>query len=129
MQQAEWTHSSPQRLIHYPTRKSLRRLAARLRSPLGLFMLVWLVSNVGPNAVFALYPLVMQHVFGIAPGPASLALAVVTGLALGGWAADAAGYNAAPVLGVASVALSLALVVPLRAAGPGAPSPPAPAKA
>lgn len=42
------------------------------------------------------------------------ALAGLLGAALGGWAADAAGYPAALVLAAAGLAVALALSVPLR---------------
>jgi predicted MFS family arabinose efflux permease len=59
---------------------SLLAFGAALRSPFALLMVVWFGSNLGLGAVFALYPLLMEHVFRIAPGPSSLLLAVTTGL-------------------------------------------------
>jgi predicted MFS family arabinose efflux permease len=78
----EWAHLSPLRLIHAPRRATLAHLARAVRSPFGLFLLVWVVCNLGTNAVFTLYPLVVQRVYGITPGPASFALAAATGLGL-----------------------------------------------
>jgi predicted MFS family arabinose efflux permease len=78
--QHEWSHSSPQRLIHYPTRQTLRRLAATARSPFGVLLVVWTVSNLGTQGVYALYPLLMQNLFDLPPGPSSTALGFISGL-------------------------------------------------
>jgi predicted MFS family arabinose efflux permease len=78
----EWAHLSPLRLVHPPRRTTLARLLKAVRSPFGLFLLIWLVSNVGINAIFTLYPLVLQGIYGVPPGPASFALAAATGVGL-----------------------------------------------
>ena len=76
---AEWMHSALR--FHWPSRESLKRLRSILGSPFALLLTVWMLCSVGPNAVYALYPVLMQEVFDIAPGPASVVQAV--GLALG----------------------------------------------
>jgi predicted MFS family arabinose efflux permease len=78
----EWAHLSPLRLVHPPRPTTLARLGRALRSPFGLFLVVWVVCNLGTNAVFTLYPLVVENVYGITPGPASFALAAATGVGL-----------------------------------------------
>jgi predicted MFS family arabinose efflux permease len=78
----EWAHLSPLRLVHAPSRATLARLGSAVRSPFGLFLLVWVVCNLGTNAVFTLYPLVVENIYGITPGPASFALAAATGIGL-----------------------------------------------
>jgi DHA1 family tetracycline resistance protein-like MFS transporter len=78
----EWALGSPQRVFHHLTPKTLRRLAPALRSPFGLFLTVWLLALAGSAAVFSLYPLLMQQVFGIAPRLSSSAFAVAAGLGL-----------------------------------------------
>jgi MFS transporter, DHA1 family, tetracycline resistance protein len=78
----EWVHLSPLRLVHAPRRATLAHLGTAMRSPFGLFLVVWVVCNLGTNAVFTLYPLVVQNVYGITPGPASFALAAATGIGL-----------------------------------------------
>ena len=76
----EWAHAVLD--IHHPTPGSFRRLSSRLLSPFALFLAIWLVANVGPNAVYGLYPLLMEDVFGIVPGAASLIQALGFGLGL-----------------------------------------------
>jgi predicted MFS family arabinose efflux permease len=78
----EWVHLSPLRLIHPVRRSTITRLLAAGRSPFGLFLLIWLVSNVGINAIFTLYPLVVAGIYGVEAGPASFALAAATGIGL-----------------------------------------------
>lgn len=78
----EWAHLSPLRLVHPPRRTTLARLTRAVRSSFGLFLLICLVSNLGINAVFTLYPLVVQGIYGVPPGPASFALAAATGVGL-----------------------------------------------
>jgi DHA1 family tetracycline resistance protein-like MFS transporter len=78
----EWALGSPQRVFHHLTLKTLRRLGPALRSPFGLFLTVWLLALAGSAAVFSLYPLLMQQVFGIAPRLSSSAFAVAAGLGL-----------------------------------------------
>jgi predicted MFS family arabinose efflux permease len=70
------------RLVHHPRRETFARLGEAVRSPFGLFLAVWVVANLGVNAVYALYPLLIQNVYGIEPGPSSFALAAATGLGL-----------------------------------------------
>jgi predicted MFS family arabinose efflux permease len=52
------------------------------RSPFGLFLVIWLAAFGGSAAVFSLYPILMQHVFGIAPWLSSAAFALAAGLGL-----------------------------------------------
>jgi MFS family permease len=53
-----------------------------VRSPFGLFLLGWLLAFTGSNAVFSLYPVLMQNLFGVAPGISSSAFALAAGLGL-----------------------------------------------
>jgi MFS transporter, DHA1 family, tetracycline resistance protein len=77
-----WAQLSPLRLVHAPPDWRPARLWRAVNSPFGLFLLIWLVANVGPNATYTLYPLLVQQVFDVAPGPSSFALAAATGLGL-----------------------------------------------
>ena len=79
---SEWIVGSPQRLYHHLNLKTLRQLRAILRSPFGLFIVVWLVSFGGSSAFFSFYPLLMQQVYGISPGLSSTGFAVAAGLGL-----------------------------------------------
>jgi predicted MFS family arabinose efflux permease len=81
-----WVRSAPHRLFHYlyVSPRAMLHLAARLRSQFVLLLAIWLLCNIGPAAVYALYPVLMQQVFGIPPGPSSFALAAsaAVGIAL-----------------------------------------------
>jgi predicted MFS family arabinose efflux permease len=78
----EWLHLTPLRLIHPVRRTTLARLLTAPRSPFGLFLLIWVISNLGINAIFTLYPLVVEGIYGVQAGPASFALAAATGVGL-----------------------------------------------
>jgi DHA1 family tetracycline resistance protein-like MFS transporter len=78
----EWFLSSPQRLFHHLTARTLKVLGMALRSPFGLFLLAWLLAFGGSAAVFALYPVLMQQLFGVAPGISSSVFALAAGLGL-----------------------------------------------
>jgi predicted MFS family arabinose efflux permease len=78
----EWAYLSPLRLVHAPRLATLAHLGRAARSPFGLFLLVWVMCNLGTNAVFTLYPLVVQNLYGVEPGSASFALAAATGVGL-----------------------------------------------
>jgi DHA1 family tetracycline resistance protein-like MFS transporter len=78
----EWSLSSPQRLFHYLTARTLKLTSRALRSPFGLFLLAWLLAFGGSAAVFSLYPVLMQQLFGVAPGVSSSIFALAAGLGL-----------------------------------------------
>jgi DHA1 family tetracycline resistance protein-like MFS transporter len=78
----EWAFSSPQRLFHHLDLKALKKLGPSLRSPFGVFLIVWLLAIGGSAAFFSQYPVLMQVVFGIPSHISSLAFAVVAGLGL-----------------------------------------------
>ena len=79
---AELTIHSPQRFYHHLSLNSFRRLDSALGSRFGVFLAVWLIALAGSAAVFSQYPLLMQQVFGIAPGVSSLGFAMMAGLGL-----------------------------------------------
>jgi MFS family permease len=78
----EWSLSSPQRLFHYLTARTLKVLSVAMRSPFGLFLLAWLLAFAGSAAVFSLYPVLMQQLFAMAPGVSSSVFALAAGLGL-----------------------------------------------
>jgi DHA1 family tetracycline resistance protein-like MFS transporter len=78
----EWAMISPQRLFHHMDLSALKKLGPALRSPFGVFLLIWLFIVAGPAALFSQYPVVMQTVFGVAPGISSPAFAVAAALGL-----------------------------------------------
>jgi DHA1 family tetracycline resistance protein-like MFS transporter len=78
----EWAVSSPQRLFHHLTRDTLRQLGPVMHSSFAVFLAVWLLTFGGAATVFALYPVLMQQVYGVAPGLSSAGFAVAAGLGL-----------------------------------------------
>ncbi len=78
----DWSISSPQRLYHHLTRQSLAQLKQAVQSRFGLFLAAWVLSFGGTAAVFSLYPVLMERVFGISPGYSSIVFAISAGLGL-----------------------------------------------
>jgi DHA1 family tetracycline resistance protein-like MFS transporter len=76
---SEWIGGPPQRFYHHLTLKAIRQLGPVLRSPFGLFIIVWLVSFAGSAAFFSFYPVLMNQLYGIAPGLSSTGFAVAAG--------------------------------------------------
>ena len=74
--------SSPQRLFHAPQWPGMQKLGRTLRSPFGVFLVIWLLAFAGPAAVFSQYPLFMQKVFGVTPATSSVAFAIIAALGL-----------------------------------------------
>src|SRR5262249_53947769 len=66
------------RTRHRLSRHALSTLGRRLASPFGVLMLLWFVSNMGTNAVYNFFPLLMQDQYGLGPDRASIVMAVVT---------------------------------------------------
>ncbi len=79
---AEWPVGSPQRLYHHAGLKDLKRIFSEMTSPLGLFLIAWLLSFSGSAALFSLYPVVMQKAYGVRPGLASAGYALAACLGL-----------------------------------------------
>ncbi len=78
----EWVFSSPQAMFHHLELKSLKKIIPSLRSPFGLFLLVWLLAMGGSAAFFSQYPVLMQKVFNIPPNISSTGFAIVAGIGL-----------------------------------------------
>jgi DHA1 family tetracycline resistance protein-like MFS transporter len=78
----EWSQSSPQRMFHHLTGRTFKVMGRALRSPFGLFLLAWLLAFGGSAAVFSLYPVLMQQLFGVSPGLSSSVFALAAGLGL-----------------------------------------------
>jgi DHA1 family tetracycline resistance protein-like MFS transporter len=78
----EWATGSPQRLFHHMNANTWRQLRSTLRSPFGLFLAVWSLAFAGVAAFFALYPVLMQQVYQVAPDVSSVGFAVAAGLGL-----------------------------------------------
>lgn len=82
LQHGERTLGSPQRLYHHLGWQEVRWLGMVLCTPFGLFLATWLLSIMGSSAFFALYPVLMREVFGIAVWLAASVFALAVGLRL-----------------------------------------------
>jgi len=71
----EAASASPARHLHQAGRHGMPAVRAALASPLGHFLIVWLISYTATNAVAVLFPVAMLREFGSGSGPASLAYA------------------------------------------------------
>ena len=120
----DWSISSPQRLFHHLNRQSLTHLRQAVLSRFGLFLAAWVISFAGSAAVFSLYPVLMERVFGISPGYAAIGFAISAGLGLafyspaGRWAQ---GFSARRVfqIGLALRLVALLGMLALGIAHPG----------
>ncbi len=81
---AQWSPGSPQQFYHRPSLTGLRRVVQSVNSAFSVFLLSWLLSFGGAAAFFSLYPMVMQHAYGVAPefSSAGYAFAAALGLTL-----------------------------------------------
>ncbi|HTF99554.1 MAG TPA: MFS transporter, partial [Nitrospirota bacterium] len=78
----EWPVGSPQHLYHHPDLLRLATVLRRVESPFGLFLAAWLVSFAGSTAIFSLYPVLMQQLYGVEPARSAAVYAVAAGLGL-----------------------------------------------
>ncbi|HXZ66354.1 MAG TPA: MFS transporter [Streptosporangiaceae bacterium] len=72
----EWGPASPVRAHHLAHRRPFTGLAA-LRGPFGWLLAAWIPAYAGTAVIFALYPVLFQHAFGVPPSTSSLAFAVI----------------------------------------------------
>lgn len=100
--------------VHLPHLvRALRKLPGMIqrgRSPFLVFLVGWILANVGGALLFSFYPLVMQRVFGLGTGAASWAFAgaAALGLLLYGPAGAGARRSGAGPVYRAGLALRLA---------------------
>jgi MFS family permease len=77
----EWGPASPSRTHHLYQHRNpltvLRHSAALARGGFGWLLAAWIPAYAGSAIVFALYPVLFQHAFGVAPGTSSIAFAVI----------------------------------------------------
>jgi predicted MFS family arabinose efflux permease len=116
-----WVRSAPHRLFHYLylSPRTLRRLAAHFRSQFALFLVIWLLCNTGPAAVYALYPVLMEQAFGIPPGPSSFALAVSAAIGIAMYSPSGAWAHRFGATRVLQVGLAVRLAALLALLGLG----------
>jgi DHA1 family tetracycline resistance protein-like MFS transporter len=79
---AEWPVSSPQHLYHHLNIGRFGALLRETETPFGLFLVAWLLGFSGSAAIFSLYPVLMEQLYGISTGASSAAYAVAAGLGL-----------------------------------------------
>ncbi len=72
----EWGPASPARAHYLAHRRPFSGLTA-LRGPFGWMLAAWIPAYAGTAVIFALYPVLFQHAFGVAPSSSSLAFAVI----------------------------------------------------
>jgi hypothetical protein len=72
----EWGPASPSRTHHLARRRPFTGAAA-LRGPFGWMLAAWIPAYAGTAVIFALYPVLFQHAFGVQPSSSSLAFAII----------------------------------------------------
>src|SRR5215469_2163422 len=72
----EWGPASPSRVHHLARRRPFAGATA-LRGPLGWMLAAWIPAYAGSAVIFALYPVLFQHAFGVPASISSLAFAVI----------------------------------------------------
>jgi MFS family permease len=72
----EWGPASPSRAHHMARRRPFAGAAA-LRGPFGWMLAAWIPAYAGTAVIFALYPVLFQHAFGVSASSSSLAFAVI----------------------------------------------------
>jgi MFS family permease len=74
--------SSPYQLLHHLNPTLICNRNGILTTPLSVWLGVWLLAASGAGSFFALYPIVMQQIFSIAPSIAAGGFAVAAALGL-----------------------------------------------
>jgi predicted MFS family arabinose efflux permease len=78
--------ASPSRVHHLHQRRdlltALRQSTRLARGGFGWMLAAWIPAYAGSAIVFALYPVLFQHAFGVAPGTSSIAFAVIVFISL-----------------------------------------------
>jgi MFS transporter, DHA1 family, tetracycline resistance protein len=72
----EWGPASPSRAHYLAHRRPFSGLSA-LRGPFGWLLAAWIPAYAGTAVIFALYPVLFQHAFGVPASSSSLAFAVI----------------------------------------------------
>jgi len=70
------------RNFHALRLETLRSLGKTLATPFGRFLGTWLLADAGGPAYYAVYPVLMQHVFQVGPARASLSYAAAVVISL-----------------------------------------------
>ncbi len=80
----EWGPASPSRMHHVHPRSlaGIKRSIGLLRGPFGWLLAAWIPAYAGAAVIFALYPVLFSHAFGVPPQASAVAFAVVVFLSL-----------------------------------------------
>ncbi|MGE3535905.1 MAG: MFS transporter [Candidatus Tectimicrobiota bacterium] len=78
----EWPHGALHRLWHHPPYRTLGAVWQRLHSAFALFLCAWLIAFTGSSSFFALYPVLMDQLYGVTPALASSSSALAHVLSL-----------------------------------------------
>jgi len=78
----EWPVGSPQHLYLHLSLQGLKRMFAAMESSFTLFLIAWFACFAGSAAFFSLYPVLMQRLYGVSPGPSSAGYAMAAALGL-----------------------------------------------
>lgn len=78
----EWGPASPSRVHHLRRPMPLAGFVTILRSRFGWLLAAWIPAYAGSAMIFALYPVLFQQAFGIAPRTSALAFAVIVFVSL-----------------------------------------------
>jgi MFS family permease len=122
----EWGPVSPSSLPHVPgtrpSRNTLRQALGLLTGGFGWMLAAWIPAYAGSAIVFALYPVLFQHAFRVAPQTSSLAFAVIVFVSLplfllAGRVSQRRGPRAVMAGGLGARVVLLALLAILAATG------------
>ncbi|HEY3951780.1 MAG TPA: MFS transporter [Streptosporangiaceae bacterium] len=122
----EWGPVSPSSLPHVPgtrpSRNTLRRALGLLTGGFGWMLAAWIPAYAGSAIVFALYPVLFQHAFRVAPQTSSVAFAVIVFVSLplfllAGRVSQRRGPRAVMAGGLGARVVLLALLAILAATG------------
>jgi len=79
---SEFSAGSPQMFYHHFTPKAFKAVFRYFRSPLGMFLVAWLISFGGAAAFFSLYPVLMKNAYGVDPSFSSICFAFAAAVGL-----------------------------------------------
>jgi MFS transporter, DHA1 family, tetracycline resistance protein len=78
----EWGPASPSRAHYLAHRRPFSGVPGLLGGGFGWLLAAWIPAYAGTAILFALYPVLFQHAYGIGPGSSALAFAVIVFVSL-----------------------------------------------
>ncbi len=118
----EWGPASPSRAHYLAHRRPFSGIPGLLGSGFGWLLAAWIPAYAGTAILFALYPVLFQHAYGVAPGSSALAFAVIVFVSLplfpsAGRACQRRGAAAAMAGGLGARVILLAALAVFAAVG------------